>query len=62
MGPSLGRGGREARIWWSHKKFEEQSINNTYSRRNWKAKYFFGLQVAYLWQGVHGVEERSQTN
>jgi hypothetical protein len=28
MGPSLGRGGCEAKNWWSYKEFEIQSINN----------------------------------
>jgi hypothetical protein len=29
MGPSSGRGGREAKSWWSYKEVEVQSINNT---------------------------------
>jgi hypothetical protein len=27
MGPSSGRGGREAKNWWSYKEFEVQSVN-----------------------------------
>jgi hypothetical protein len=29
MGPSSGRGGREAKNWWFYKEGEVQSINNT---------------------------------
>jgi hypothetical protein len=62
MGPSSGRGGREAKNWWPYKEFDKTECQqHTIQRDNKKVKKF-RLQVAYLWQGVRGVEERIYTS
>jgi hypothetical protein len=44
MGPSSGRGGREAKNWWSCKEFEEQIVNNTWFNEKQESEIF--LQIA----------------
>jgi hypothetical protein len=61
MGPSSGRGGCESKNWWFYKECKRIKHQQYIVKRKHRMKYFFRLQVAYLWQRVRGVKGNGQT-